>query len=539
MHELRECSFVTLTNNNRSFKIHRLLQEVIRLTINSNHNNIIANLESKIFGKEYWLNEALHLIENKFDFNYLQVDAWNSWKQYLTHARTIAEHAITKEGHTFNLGIKLYAKTAMFTTHVLLDGENSVISWLKLLQLIEKHDNSKTNPLLIANIKANLGVANRLINNDHHARKYLKESISIYLQARPEVTTKTRELTNILRLVPLPDNTTLPDAIKYDLSYTLTQLGNLCKEKYSLKKYTKAALNYNKAIAIFSELKNIDVVKYGIMDTLYNLGASYIASGRFDVAEAPLKASKELADKIYVGHQQQALTCLHLGRFNNKIGKFKEADKLFTAHFHIMSRLLPKEHSSIINTIKIYIGYNAYMLGDIKRAKTLLEEALSQEYVLNIHYQWLVRFYLSRIYESIGKHAQAINLLKESLHLVEKHYKEKIHAFTAFQISRAEFWTKKNNNVAYCQEALEITKKIFGKNHYQTARYHFLLGQALANKQQMKQAKEQYELALIILKEEKINHPNLFKFHKQNLELLNNVRQVASLKKTTTRKIYF
>ena len=64
--ELRKYSFIILVND-KSFKIHRLLQEVIRLSLQHNPKyNILAS--HKISKNNYWLTKAIILARHKFIF---------------------------------------------------------------------------------------------------------------------------------------------------------------------------------------------------------------------------------------------------------------------------------------------------------------------------------------------------------------------------------------------------------------------------------------------------------------------------------------
>jgi tetratricopeptide (TPR) repeat protein len=333
--------------------------------------------------------------------------------------------------------------------------------------------------LLSAKINTRLGIVYRWNGNHKAAKTALYKAIYLYSQVN-KVTKETQELANILRLVPLPNaKMQLSDVIKCDVAYVLIQLGKLYS--YSLSQYDKGLLNYNQALV---SIKNIK--------------------------------SHESSVQIV-----QAFIYRSLAIFYYRIGKFQKADKLFEKSLNIMCNFLPNTHY-LINSLRINFGANAYMLKDIKRAEVIMRKAVAYKYTLSaVHSQWLSKFYLGRIYESHGKYKQALNFFKDSNKLVENNYQKTLHNFTQFHITRAEFWPiiKKNSNVTYWQEALIFTSKLFGEKHYQTARNHFLLGQALANKGELGQAIKQCKLAMDILNVEKIKYPELIKFQQQNLQI--------------------
>ena len=229
---------------------------------------------------------------------------------------------------------------------------------------------------------------------------------------------------------------------------------------------------------------------------------------------------------MYPGHHQQAITYMALARLNHYLGNLNESTKLLESAYDIMKHMFSKEHF-MINTLKAELGRNKYMLGDLSTAKQLLEE--SSLYLNNtniVYWCWFAKFYLGRVYEALQEYDKALNTTKESVAIAQEHYKEKIHDSMKFQISQAELWpnynTNKNTILQYLEKTLQFNIQLFGKNHYQTARYHYLLGQVLSNKNQKKQAIDQYTIASTILKteKEKTKHSNLAKFIQHNLQII-------------------
>ena len=271
--ELRKHSFIILTNNNTAFRVHRLLQEVIR-------NTNVYTINNK------WLMQAIALVKKKFDFNYLQSENWATWSKYLTNARIVANHALKTKGYLLKEGITLYSKTAMFSTHILLNSDNdNIISWLRLLEAVKKYYPKNTRLLLLANIDINLSTVYRLSGNSKKAIIYATKAIAIYQQKYHKITTDSTKLLNILRLIPLNGSVSLSNAIKYDQGYALTQLGNVYF--YSLVNHNNdAILNYNKALTCFQQINDIspDIIKYNKIDTLYNISMSEIHSGNLKSA---------------------------------------------------------------------------------------------------------------------------------------------------------------------------------------------------------------------------------------------------------------
>ncbi len=516
---LRKHSLIQL-NNNKSFKIHRLLQNVIRIKNKQNYKWLQTTDN---------LDKAIELINQRFGFNYLDSTKWPLWQNYLTHAKTLSEYAIKVNGKYFNRGVQLYATVAMFMTHIILATDTKEIEyiWSNLLQLTNKYNS----PLIGAIINTHLGNVKRVVNKFDESQLCFEKAIATYSQIQLTNNKDDQnidQLMGILRTFPLDSKkTTLDNQIKYDFSYTLTRLGGTFN--YRPVEPAKHIETYEKALVIIYNLEKVsaleNIVKYQKVDLLNNLSKTHIYSGNFVLAEKLLTDSKRLADQIYVNHRQQALNYATLAQLYTHIGNFTVADQLFKYAFNILSYILSEQHF-FINSLKVLMAGNSYMAGDVKSAESLLGDLIYyyKNYNNKNSYYWICisNLYLARIYELKKEYDKALLLSQESLDIASKHYKGNIITLMQFTLSRAETWGKlhKTSSITYWKKMLELIIQLFGKNHYQTARYHQLYGQALANKQQPKAAKEQYEKAMAILNKEKVKHPALIKFHQQNLQIL-------------------
>ncbi len=519
--DLRQHSLIMLTNSNKAFKVHRLLQEVIRLTIKSKFKGLV---------RYDWLSDAMYLIENKFDFNYLDFKKWNSWEKYLNHAHFIAKHVVNAKGELFDRGIKLYAKVTMFMTHaaVINDAEEISEMWLKLLELAKNY--KQTDSLLSASINTYIGIMRKFSNRFDEAKLWYDKAIAIYKQEHTTITQQEKELLNILRLIPLSNDVNLAEEAEYNLIYTLTRLGNLFYDSFAQP--INAIKNYNKALKSCSKIEKVDLmkdpIKYHKIDILRHKVKVYIHVGKLYLAEKVFKTEKLLLNQQHKDHRQKALVYSTLAQLYNHIGRFQESKQLFKDALDNLYEIFSKNHFRI-NTIKVYASYNSYMLGDIEFANTLLKSLKGaivclDDRVSNSYWHWFPKLLLARIYEFIGEYDKSLGFIKESFLIAKQQYKEKLHDSVAFQLSRAENWIMSNEDkdtsVLFWKSMLEVNIQLFGEKHYQAARYHQLYGQALYNMLDFKTAMEHYKEAKIILEEEEIKHPDLSKFNRQNLQTL-------------------
>lgn len=513
--DLRKHSLVILNSDNKSFKVHRLIQKMVIL------------IEQTSFAKDNWLNNAFDLLEDKFDFNYLVPEKWQSWGLYLPQAIKIAEHSVKKaQNITFERGIKLHAKIAMFMKYAIIgdliianDLEKITQMLLNLLELTKNYY-KQVNPLLEASIYYHISDIKKMTNILDDAKTYSNKAITIYLEKHSKVTALEKELMNILRLTSFDDSVKLSERIKYDFISTLIMAGTI--NRYS-RDIDVAKSCYNKALTMIDSMANRvvnDSLKYKKIDTLFQLSNIYISLNDLNLAENTLNVMMDLVKKIQDNHRLKGMVYWGLGGFYTHIGKFKESEKKLHEALSRLSIIL-LNNNPIVNTIKTNIAYNSYFLGDIKKAEPLLIEAITYWDKLNyLCWRWSARLFLARLYEFKNEYDKALQFTRESLIIAKEDCKENLHKCTSTILSRAETWVKinkKDTNINFWRKMLELNIELFGSNHYQTARYHCLLGQSLVNMKQTQQAMLHYKKALAILNMEEIKHPGLVNFNIQNL----------------------
>lgn len=523
--ELRNYSLITLTDNNKVFKIHRLLQEVIRSKNEQNDRLLVSNS----------INKALELIEKKFDFNYLEFKKWPEWIKYIDHAKILAEHAIKTEGITFNRGLKLYAKVVMFKTHILNEFTAKTINdWLKLLDLIKSR--KKPTSMLEALIQSNLGFTLRMTNNLMKAKKCFENAISIYEQKPKQETKFERELANSLRVIPINgDQINLSDLLSYDYCYLLNNLGHLYNYT-SLKDPNIAMKYYNQSLKILAELEKINAIsnaaKVQKSYLLYHISRYHISLNELTLAESLLNTAKQLLEEQDLNPLQQARIYSDLAKIHDKLGEFEKVEQSLKQAIDLIKNLISEQHT-LMYSLKPQLGCNAYKLGSFKRAQEILQDSINYWESLNGNYYswfntWFSKLHLSRTYELVGNYPMALQFMEDATKLVQKQYgdPEKLHKYMRFKLSRAENWSVIKNNsipIDYLKKILQLNMLLFGENNYQTAKYHQLYGQALAKNKQYKPALEQYRRSMKILEQEKVIHKDLVKFHNQNMAILQNL----------------
>jgi tetratricopeptide (TPR) repeat protein len=125
--------------------------------------------------------------------------------------------------------------------------------------------------------------------------------------------------------------------------------------------------------------------------------------------------------------------------------------------------------------------------------------------------------------------------MSTALKIAKLNYKENITSMMSFQLTQAEVWHElnKHTELSYWKQALKVTQQLFGKDHYQAARYHYMLGQALKYEHKLQKANFHYKQALTILNVnvQKIKHLALKQFYYKNI-------QTAQSKLNEKQKLY-
>ncbi len=518
--ELRKYSFILLTNHNHAFKIHRLLQEVIRLSIKDNSENESNFVHTKFKTDSYWVTKAMNLLKTKFDANLAQPKKWKDWNKYLSQAQSIATHAIAIPGNTFQQGIRLLIKTTIFLTCIQCDGKKSIEGWKKLLYLAEQYYKGQGAKFILASINTHLSNSLVWSGNYQQALEILNTKvIPVYQKPYPNMTKNEHELLDLLRIIPFKDiaNNNLRKIC--DFNFSLSILGEV---QYKLGFMQEALASYNKAIKIFQRAPQDKISQYYKVDTLGDLGNLYINVGEFVKAEITLKKAKKWTDKIYVNHPRQARIYADLAFLMYNIGEFAEAEQLLVQCAKIRHNHLSPHHIRHSDT-QLKFGFINFMLNNLFVAKQNFIEA---EKIYKLYNAEQSNIFIAlgfwKIYEALGEYNKAIDYMKITLKMASLRYKHKINQGMLFQLTQAELWPKltKSTSISYWQIALKITKQLFGNTDYQSAKYHYLLGQAFEYESKVQEAIKHYNQALIILNAQTIRHPNLNQFYLKNYETI-------------------
>ena len=240
--DLRTYSLITLNSSRKSFKIHRLLQEVIRISIEEQDTDEKFNIITK----------ALDIIEGKFVFNYTEHDIWKQEPsdKYLTHAQSLAEHVVAIDSSSlYKIGIKLYSRVSMYLAYMKPSFQNAKEMFKKTIDLINHYyGTDESSKYLLANMYIHLiRLEHPLENNEDKINRYIEQAMIIYDSEIPSISTEVDDLLLELRW---DKNLRGHSGIKYDKSFAFYRLGaiNLDQDYNSSAKFF-----FEKAIDVLGE----------------------------------------------------------------------------------------------------------------------------------------------------------------------------------------------------------------------------------------------------------------------------------------------
>lgn len=513
--ELRRHSFIILTNNNKSFKIHRLTQEVIRLTVDNNsiqhHSN--ANITP--------LQKALHLLKNKFDFHYKKHANWESCAKYLIHAQDLAEHAIAAGDNFIHSGLQLYLQIAMYFTMVQPDTTHAKTVWLKTMEIGKKHSQQdKSFAIAEACFNSALGYAHQQMGDTINAKKHMKQALSVYQNTPATITTSINQL---ITYGKWGKNLSALVEGKFDNIATLLIQAILQQDKANFHEANK---NYAAGLALLEKLQANPVTLLYKAQYLQCFGSLLRQMGELAKAEDLLKFAQVILDNNFKNHPDRAHLYERLANLYYYIGKHKDAINYINKGLSITRSICTDEQHRIANA-KSIAGVSLCAKGEFEQGLTYLKQAEkihAGHLIKNNGKRAILYLYMYHALEKKKDYPEALKYLIKAKKIATNYWDNKTPIILKHQLSPAEpFPTIDNSeiNLQYFEQTLKLIKLLFGEKHILVARHRFILGQIAQNMDNKNQAKQQYKLALNIMNKQQYKDKILIESNQQNIALIN------------------
>lgn len=479
--ELREHSFITMAQDRQSFKIHVLIQEIIRLMLEKN---------------PVWLNKTIKLAKQGVaTFNQTDKNTWNNARNWLYHISSVYQN-IPKTLATAEL-LDGYAKVAKYFGLYELMPELLVNS----LQ-IKKQYFKTTEQIKLVDTFNNLGYVKMRQGDYLEAKKYYQKAFKI---------TKDYYRSS--------NNIALTESLE-GLAWVESCCGRYDKAKKLLQKILKIKGSY------YRNTEHLD-----LLEVLSDIGDMELCLGYYEKSKKIQEKALKIHEKYYQNTndilvvnvlQRLAIAEWGLGNFDKARNLYKRVLLIKQEHYQ------QPEHIAIANTLQ-GLGLLEFSVGNYIEAKDFLEHDLK---IRKNHYQTANHLALASSLhtlglteESLGNYKAALVNINKAYEISKKYYKNHLQFTMAGDYSPVVRWPiitqiNKKQAIDYYKKTLHITKNIFGDNSHMTARYYYLLGQTYELDGQKKQASKQYEQALKIAKQFTlyINDASTLNGHQKNID---------------------
>lgn len=455
-----------IRENNKIYSIHRLVQDVIRISLD----------------KEFWGGITIDLAYNIFDFDYKDIVTWQWYNKVIPHAISIAKYGEENKIKLEKIAY-LYHQIATYYNMILADYEQAEILFDEVIR-IEKDVYGDENEHTIRSY-------NNLIGLYIDQGKYDDaESLCIYAL-------------NICEKTFLPNHNMTLVLIKclaqiyfkksrYDDAEKLyKRVLNIRNEIFGENSNEAATImgelasihkingHYDDAKILLEEALEIKEKEFGLAHTevavvLDSLGMVYQKMRRYSDAEELLKRALEIRKKVYgVNHPNLSDSLNNLASLYAEIGSDERAEELYKESLEICELFYKEDHDNIASTLN-NLGYFYYIHGRFDKAEQLYERAFKiREKVLGLEHSDTAASInnLAELYNKLNRDEDAENLHKKALNIRMNIFGLE-HIDTASSLNNLAFIYYKQNKyskaVPLFEQALEITQCVVGENHRDT-----------------------------------------------------------------------
>ncbi len=382
--ELRENSFIILNDDGKSFKIHRLLQEAIRLTIKQ---------------PSIWLNKAIALASSEAKaFNIKEHQTWGKAKKWLSHITNLS-HFMPQNLNNAHLLLS-YGKIAKHFGMYML-AKRIYLSSLKIQENIYQN----LNHIKLTDTISSLGVATWYLGHYQEAKKLYSRTLKIEENYYKD-----------------------PKHIKLASS-----LGNLASAEWKLGNYEEAKNLYKKALQI-QETSAKDNNKMKLANSLRGLGNMENILGNYinanDFFERELKIKTDYLKNT--NHIILANTLTNLGAVKIHLKQYIEAEKILNRALKIKENHYQNPHHI---SLAITLGNLSLVQENFANYNLALKQLKASYEIMHKQYKSLLHQVMFHLHSpvapwstlSIQNQSAAIKYYQESLIITKKIFGEKHH----------------------------------------------------------------------------------------------------------------
>lgn len=420
--KLKEYSLIKYSSNRIS--IHRLLQEVIQMSIDSKD----------------WISFLVNLVHDHLDYELENKNSWMTYKNMVDQILSIANHGNRYKIETGKVSL-LYHQLGSFFNFVHEDFKRAESMYLEALKIREEVLGIYSEKTLITK--------NNLAGLYKDQGRYA-EAEKLYLSSIP-----------------------VCEAVYgVESKLLLTLKDNLAQLYQALGKYEEAR-------RLLDEVIDIKTSVYGsespfMATSMGNLGVLLTKLGEFERAERLLVESLRIEGNATGMQNEQIASILDaLANVYTKLGNYDLAEKCFKDSLHIRRNIFTSEHSdvaiSLNNLATLYMENHLF-----DEAEPLLYESLDiSEKIISIDPCEIASTYnnLGMVLSRNGKYETAKKMLEKSINLRKQHLGEEHLDFSASYSNLGDLYMiLEEYDLAepFLKDALKIRRKILGIKHPET-----------------------------------------------------------------------
>lgn len=397
---LRIYSLLKRNPATKTVSMHRLVQDV--LTQSMEHAQ-----------QRHWAEAVVRTLGQAFPDG--EPASWPLCQRYLSHAR-VALHLIetwqmrfSEVAHLLNrVGHYLYKRA---------EYAEAQANYEQALALLTEDEE----PLLLAQVRSNLGVLHLFLAHYLQAEHYLKEALSLRERvlepSHVELAQNLNDLAGVYHnqgqwteAEPLYQRALAlqEQSLGAEAPPTLRTLGNLALLHYSQKRYAESEALNQRVLA--SREKHLGTMHADTGQSVLNLAYVYYRQQRYTEADPLFKRAFAIYQEVYGQEHPQTMAAMNgLALLYNALGRYEESEPLFQQILTCWEKVYGPEHPRIATVLNAQVPITLQK-GQPEDAEALLRRALQ----IWEQKSWLEEIdfvsgfkHIAQAYERQGRHERA------------------------------------------------------------------------------------------------------------------------------------
>jgi tetratricopeptide (TPR) repeat protein len=429
---LRKYSLVRRNPATRTVSVHRLVQEVLKKSMDEEQ-------------QRHWAESVVRTLSREFPDG--EPASWSACQRYLPHAR-VGMHLLEVWQMRFVEAVRLLNHVGyyLYKRAEYAEAQGRYEQALELLIGEEEQ-------LLTAHILSNLGVLHIHLAHYLQAESYLRRTLRVREQllepTHPDLAQNLNDLAgvyhhqgNLTEAEPLYQQALAiqEQTLGAEDPATVRTLSNLALLKYSQKEYAESEALNKRALAVREKHPGALHVDTG--QSLLNLAYVYLLQQRYPEAEPLFRRALAIYEEAYGPEHPQTATALNgLGQFYHTQRQYAEAEPLFQNVLATWEKAYGLVYPRFVGLLKALAEISLYREQYEEAEQSLRRAWQIQEKTSWLEYIDLVPDFreLARIYERQERYDRAESLYQLVVAICQRFPREEHQDIAAVQEEYASF----------------------------------------------------------------------------------------------------